>query len=125
MKVLGIILAVILVLVMVYFIATPIGRAQWNGWWHDVQKADDNTSYENRKHVEDTCRSMISSYESDKLTYEQYKDSEDDEERSWAAQAKMRANKTAVEYNNYMLKNSYVWRNNVPADIYMTLATIE
>ena len=27
---------------------------------------------------------MIASYEADKLTYEQYKDSESDEQRSWA-----------------------------------------
>ena len=37
----------------------------------------------------------------------------------------MRANKTAVEYNNYILKNSYVWKNNVPADICMNLPTIQ
>lgn len=37
----------------------------------------------------------------------------------------MRANKTASTYNNYILKNSYVWRGNVLADIYMELAYIE
>ena len=68
---------------------------------------------------------MIASYESDKLTYMQYKDSDNDEKQSWAEQAKIRANKTAVEYNNYILKNSYVWRNNVPNDIYMNLEIIE
>ena len=39
------------------------------------RKIDDATNYDTRKKVEDTCRSMISSYESDKLVYEQYKDS--------------------------------------------------
>ena len=68
---------------------------------------------------------MIASYNSDKLVYEQYKDSESEEERSWAAQAKMRANKTASSYNNYILKNNYVWKDNVPSDIYMTLPYIE
>ena len=68
---------------------------------------------------------MIASYESDKLIYMQYKDSDNDEKQSWAEQAKMRANKTAVEYNNYILKNSYVWRNNIPNDIYMNLEIIE
>ena len=109
----------------IYFTATPAGVAAWNNYWHDVEKVDDNTSYENRKHVEDTCRAMIASYESDKLTYKQYKDSDNEEKQSWAEQAKMRANKTAVEYNNYILKNSYVWKNNVPADICMNLATIQ
>ena len=29
----------------------------------------------------------------------------------------MRANKTANSYNEYVLKNSYVWNGNVPIDI--------
>ena len=73
---------------------------------------------------EDICRSMISSYNSDKLTYEQYKDSDNEEKQSWAEEAKMRANKTASTYNNYILKNEYIWRGNVPSDIYMTLEYI-
>lgn len=77
------------------------------------QKIDDATNYETRKTVEDSCRAMIASYEADKLTYEQYKDSESDEQRSWADQAKMRANRTAANYNNYILKNSYVWSGNI------------
>ena len=109
----------------IYFGATPAGRAAWNSWFYDVQKADDNTNYETLKKVEDTCRAMIASYTSDKLTYEQYKDSDNEEKQSWAEQAKMRANKTASTYNTYILKNSYVWKNNIPADIYMTLEYIE
>ena len=105
--------------------ATPAGRAMWNTWFHAVQKADDATNYETLKKVEDTCRAMISSYESDKLTYIQYKDSDNEEKQSWAEQAKMRANKTATEYNNYILKNTYVWKGNVPSDIYMNLAIIQ
>ena len=90
-----------------------------------MQKVDDVTNYETIKEVEDTCRAMISSYESDKLTYEQYKDSDNEEKQSWAEQAKMRANKTATTYNNYILKNSFVWKDNVPSDIYMKLEIIE
>ena len=108
-----------------FFGATPIGKAMWNNWFHAVQKADDNTNYKTLKKVEDTCRSMIASYNADKLTYEQYKDSENEEKQSWAEQAKMRANKTASSYNNYILKNSYVWKNSVPTDIYLELAIIE
>lgn len=107
--------------VSLFFGATPTGKAMWNNWFHAVQKADDDTNYKTRKKVEDTCRSMIASYNSDKLTYEQYKDSDNEEKQSWAEQAKMRANKTASTYNNYVLKNSYVWENNVPSDIYMEL----
>lgn len=97
----------------------------WNSWFHAVQKADDATNYETRKKVEDTCRAMIASYESDKLTYEQYKDSEDEQKQEWAEQAKMRANKTASSYNNYILENSYVWADNVPRDIKGNLPFIE
>ena len=125
MKTVGIIIAVLFVVGLIYFAATPGGTVAWNTWWHGVQKADDATNYDTLRRVEDTCRSMISSYESDKLTYEQYKDSDNEEERSWVEQAKMRANKTAITYNNYILKNSYIWKNNIPADIYMTLDIIE
>ena len=122
---------VIAISILVMFIVgsivscTLMGRAIRNNWMYDVQKVDDATNYETLKKVEDSCRAMIVSYESDRLTYEQYKDSDNEEKQSWAEQAKMRANKTAATYNNYILKNSYVWKDNVPADIYMTLETIK
>lgn len=107
------------------FQSTPSGIAKWNNWFHAVQKADDDTNYKTKKKVEDTCRSMISSYNSDKLTYEEYKDSDSEEKQSWAEQAKMRANKTASSYNNYILKNSYIWENNIPSDIATELEIIQ
>lgn len=72
-----------------------------------VQKADDATAYNSRKLVEDTCRAMIASYTSDSLIYQQYKDSNNEEKLSWAEQAKMRANKTAASYNEYVLKKLF------------------
>lgn len=90
-----------------------------------IQIVDDQTRYETLKKVEDTCRAMISSYESDVLTWNQYKDSESETERTWAAQAKMRANKTASSYNNYILQNNFVWKDNIPEDIRTTLDIIE
>ncbi len=104
---------------------TPAGRVAINTYFYNVQKADDQTNYKTKKEVEDTCRAMISSYESDKLTYEQYKDSESKEKQSWAEQAKMRANKTASTYNNYILENSFVWEGNIPSDIINKLEYIE
>ena len=119
--VLSLILIVALVLAFliapIFFGATPRGKDMWNNWFHAVQKADDATNYNTLKKVEDTCRAMISSYEADRLTYEQYKDSDNEEKQSWAEQAKMRANKTASTYNNYILENEYVWAGNVPSDI--------
>jgi hypothetical protein len=120
-----IILIVVFVGLPVFFGATPVGKAMWNNWFFAVQKVDDVTNYNTIKEVEDTCRVMISSYESDKLTYEQYKDSDNEEKQGWAEQAKMRANKTAMSYNNYILKNSFVLKDNVPSDIYMNLMIIE
>ena len=129
MKIFGLFVAILLAVTLIsgsiFFSATPTGKAMWNTWFHAVKKADDATNYDTIKKVEDTCRSMISSYNSDKLTYEQYKDSDNEEKQGWAEQAKMRANKTASTYNNYILKNSYVWKGNVPADIYMELEFID
>lgn len=118
------VLLALVVTPLTYFVATPQGRAAWNNYWYDVEKADVNTSFESRKKVEDTCRSMIASYESDVLTYQQYKDGTA-EQRSWADQAKMRANKTASSYNNYILTNTYVWSGNVPDDIKTELDIVE
>ncbi len=120
-----IVLIVAIVGLPLFFGATPAGKAMWNNWFYEVQKVDDVTNYETIKEVEDACRAMIASYESDKLIYEQYKDSDNEEKQSWAEQAKMRANKTATTYNNYILKNSFVWKDNVPDDIYVKLEIIK
>ena len=120
-KVLAVICLNITVFCIVFFGCTPKGREVWNTYWHGVQKSDDLTLYQTRKDVEDTCRSMQASYESDKLIWMQFKDDENPEHKSWADSAMMRANKTASEYNNFILKNKYVWRDNVPSDIYMTM----
>lgn len=124
LKAVGILLCAAVIVFGIAYI-TPGGRAAINTYFFGVQKADDATNYETRKQVEDTCRAMISSYETDKLTYEQYKDSDSNEKQSWAEQAKMRANKTANSYNEYVLKNSFVWSGNVPSDIKSRIELIE
>lgn len=116
----GILLAVLLALLLISFcivMLTPAGRAAVNTWDHTLRKVDDATRYETRKKVEDTCRNTIVSYESDKATWERYKDHEDTEQRGWADAALLRANKAAIQYNDYFLKNSYVFEGNVPDDI--------
>ena len=110
------IISVILIGAIIFFGFTPGGRSVWNSYTHSLEKADEN-QYETKKQVEDTARSMIASYKSDVATYEQYKDSDNEEKQSWAEQAKMRANRTANSYNEYILKNSYVWEDNIPSDI--------
>lgn len=111
------VVVLLLFLISFWFGCTPAGKAAWNKWFYSVKKADNATNYETIKKVEDTCRSMMASYESDKLTYEQYKDSDNEEKQSWAEQARMRANKTAASYNEYILKNTFVWSGNIPNDI--------
>ena len=96
----------------------------WNNYTHSLEKADE-VDYATKKKVEDTARSMIASYEADKLMYEQYKDNDSEEKQSWAEAAKTRANNTAIKYNNYILENSYVWEDNVPSDINYKLEAIK
>ena len=122
----------ILIVISVIIIFGVVGACTgwFNTWFGNKveyvdKKIDDATSYDTRKKVEDTCRSMIASYESDKMTYEQYKDSDNDDKSSWAEQAKMRANRTANSYNEYILKNSYVWEDNIPSDIDYSLPIVE
>lgn len=128
MKKLIIVILVILMCIGISIIGTP---NRWFVTWYANKiefvnhKINDATNYETIKKVEDTCRSMIASYESDKLTYEQYKSSISEEKQSWAEQAKMRANTTASSYNNYILKNSFVWNGNVPSDIKAELPYLE
>lgn len=122
------VILVILLCVGVTIVGTVSGW--FNTWFGNKvdyidRKIDDATNYETIKKVEDTCRAMITSYESDKLTYEQYKDSTNEEKQSWAEQAKMRANTTASNYNNYILKNSFVWNGNIPVDIKIELPYLE
>lgn len=116
----GIIVAVIIIAVMHFFILPDIlpDYVAWkNEVEHSIREADNRTNYETRKKVEDTCRAMQASYEADKLTWEQYRESESVEKRGWAEQAKMRANRTAATYNTFILENGYVWEGNIPRDI--------
>lgn len=121
------IVAVILTVALIFvaIIAGPAIKAIRNRYNYAVQKADDATNYKTLKEVEDTCRAMIASYEADKLIFEQYKDSDNEEKQSWAEQAKMRANRTAAQYNEYVRKNSFVWADNVPDDIDERLEYVE
>lgn len=117
------------ILVVVLIVGGTVGG--WFDTWffnkaeYISRKIDDATSYKTLKKVEDTCRAMQASYESDRMTYRQYKDSDDEDKQSWAEQAKMRANTTAATYNNYILENSFVWAGNVPSDIAEKLEYLE
>lgn len=126
-KLTTLITAVVLIIIalVLFFVFTPHGRTMWNNAMYDVRKADDTTNYRTKKNVEDNCRAMIVSYTSDKLIYEQYKENINQEKQNWGEQAKMRANKTVAMYNEYVLKNSYVWNGNIPEDIKKELEYVE
>lgn len=125
MKFIVIILAALMIIGYFCFIVIPDDRAFRNNRDHALHKIDDATPYKTHKQVEDFCRTTIVSYEFNKLIWEQYKDSEDEEQRGWANAAKISANKTALAYNEYFLKNSYVFEGNVPADIWRELEIIK
>ena len=118
------VIASLVVVVLGFFVVTPTGKSIVQDWSNSMKDISE-TSYENQKKVEDTARAMISSYKSDKVTYETYINSEDKEEQSWAKQAKIRANNTAISYNEYILKNSHIWEDNLPDDIDSELSVIE
>lgn len=124
LKIMGIILLVIL-LIVAALIVTPALRAAGNVYDYGIHKIDDATKYETRKEVEDSCRAMQASYEADKQTFLMYRDSDNEEKQGWAESAKLRANKTAATYNQFILKNSFVWAGNVPADIKAELPYLE
>lgn len=127
LKIFGIIVLSLIIIAVITVVGVLGG---WFSKWFNnkvnyvERKIDDRTNYETMKKVEDSCRSMIASYKTDKATYDMYKDSDNSEKQSWAEQAKMRANKTANTYNEYVLKNSYVWEGNIPDDITMKLQII-
>lgn len=124
-KTIGILALVLFFAVLLVVTLAPDIRREINTVVYDVKKADDETNYDTIKKVEDTCRAMSASYEADRLTYSQYNGSNNEEQQGWADQAKMRANKTAASYNEYILKNSFVWRDSVPADIRELLEYIQ
>lgn len=57
--------------------------------------------------IAEICNAMESSYTADRCIYEKYHRSEVEEERQRADQAKVRANKTASDYNVFVEENDY------------------
>lgn len=103
--------------VIIWANCTESGVAFFESWRTGLKRTKDDNNYEVQKQVEDTCRAMIASYKTDVDKYNLYKDSEDPEKQDWAEAAYLRACQTANNYNEYILKNSYVWKGNIPADI--------
>jgi len=112
-----------LVLFAIWANVSPTGRAVWNTWRYGVQKADNDTRFENRKAVEDTCRAQMVIYNAKKAVWEQYKDSDDPQERGWANDAKTMANSAAAVYNDQLTRNAYT-KEMLPPDLPLSLPLI-
>lgn len=115
---------IVAVVVLLFLVLTPTGRSALNRWDAALRRTDVNTSYEEQKEIENTLRSYIASYEADKITYDTNKNLDSVEAQNLAMAAKTRANRTAATYNQYYLKNSYVWKDNIPSDIVAELSYI-
>lgn len=122
LKGIGIACGIVLLVLIIFFSATTSGRTMWNRYTHSLNKADE-ISYETKKEVEDTARSFISSYKTDVDIYHMYCNSESSKKREYAENAKIRAISTANSYNEYLRKNRYVWKDNIPSDLPETLDT--
>ena len=115
--VVGVMLITALIVSIVFFGLTPMGRTIW----HQYRFGGDSITPEQRQEVEDTCRAMIASWEADLQTYKDLKDTDKD----GAEVARLSANKTADMYNEYLLMNSYVFGETLPDGIYAVIANIE
>lgn len=106
----------ILLTAIIFFSATPVGRFMWNAYDYSLQKTDEQ-EYEVKKSVEDTARAYIVQYNTDVMIYKTYADDPSDKAHDYAENARMRAIATANSYNEYIRKNSFVWKDNLPADL--------
>ena len=107
---------VVIIGVVVYFGLIPSGIEKWNGF-----RYKDTITAEMKKEVENTCLSMIASWETDAQTYKENKGIDE----TVANEARMSANKTAESYNDYILKNGYVFGETLPEGVYAVIEPIE
>lgn len=117
----GIIGILILALAPAFVNVTKTGRGLWNRQMYGVQKVDDATRYSTLRDVEDTCRTMQASYAADVGAYKAYVAAG---QADIAVQVLIRANRTATTYNEFVRKNSYVWKGAIPADIDVDLPLV-
>jgi len=115
------VLLIIFLLIMgvltVWLVHTKSGVKANNEYEAGLKDTDYNTDYDSMRQIEETLRSYIASYEADKVIYETNCDLNTKESIALANAARSRANRTAATYNQFYLKNSYIWKDNIPADI--------
>ena len=90
-----------------------------------IQQATADTDEKPYEDAERICRELISSYEADRLVYEQYRHSHSRAIRSLAEQARKRANRTAAVYNDYIYTTGFRWQAEAPAGAKEKLELLE
>ena len=85
-----------------------------NDWRADMDVAHYETDLDTLVQLEDRARATVSQWIAAYTRYEQFKDSDDREERNWANSAQMQANNLAATYNTFMLEHSATWVRGIP-----------
>ena len=104
-----------------YFHFVPNGITTWSKW---TAKSANQDMAETKTEVEKNCRTWIADYETQTLMYEQYRESSNADQQVLASAAKQKANEIADKYNDYFLRNKYVWDKNIPSDIWLSMDTL-
>jgi hypothetical protein len=118
----------IVILVVLSFTIIPGGRAKIRDWRTSLLEVDEQ-SYEMQVKVEDEARLRVTAYMANKTEYlslvTQLAANPTDNILTQRVSAKRTmVNNLAIQYNEFILKNSHVWKENVPADITSNLAMI-
>ena len=110
----------------------------WYGNWNIKYNGKDSEKFVNLakmiipnyvKRFEETekgvldCKRSLSWYNADVDIYNTYCNNENENMKSYAESARIRAIQTANSYNDYLQKNSYVWADNMPDDLPSSLST--
>lgn len=107
----------------------PGSRAVINEYIFGIRRVDEQINYNNRKSVEDTARSVIVNYNTYRNEYGLYKDycnkPEEKNKCQRALDSKILANQAAEQYNEYVQKNNYIFKGNLPQDIPAYLEKID
>ena len=113
-----------LVITVIAVCVTPEGVKIQNEYEESMVKADLESDYKTSIETETTLRSFKASYEADKITYMNNKDSEIREDQELARAAKTRANRTAATYNE-LLEHSLLDHIKFPEELEEKLEYIE
>ena len=117
----------ILTLLIIGYSFVPSVRTAINEHRLKIKQVDEETSYKNRKSVEDSARALLTNYDSAKSEYETYKQfigTEDKAKEQRALDAQTSANMTVAKYNNYLTENQFVFKGNLPNDIPLKLEKV-